>query len=78
MYSYVDIIRRERELVEKKDDLHIQRINLVSPLYNLRNQYRYIFRVLPDDFNSVDPHKFDKRLEVLIDDIEVSSLTEQK
>lgn len=76
MFNYVDIIRRQNELEEKKENLHRDRINLVTPLYNLQNQYPEVLKSLPDNFDSVDPYRFDVRLEALTEDVEISSIEE--
>lgn len=74
MYSYLDIKRRENELLEKIDSIKKERIDLVSPFYELKKQYPDTFGVLLDNYEGLESEKFDTRLEILIENIETSNL----
>ena len=76
--NYVEIQREIEELEKTRKELHIERINLIMPLYELKSKYPDVLGIIPSNFNSVDPHGFSDYLGVAKQEVERSSLEYEK
>ncbi len=76
MDSYVSLKLALEDLKKNKTQVQNDRMNVLNPIYDLIKNFPEVFtsKVLPKNINNLDQNKLISRLDILIEDINVSNI----
>ena len=77
MYTYIELKEQEKKIFEQIEEIRGKNFEAIKELIELSKTYQEEFRILPKELKTTSFYKMHSRLEVLKEEIEISSIDEE-
>ena len=77
MYTYIELKEQEKKIFEQIEEIRGKNFEAIKELIELSKTYQEEFRILPKELKTTSFYKMHSRLEVLKEEIEISTIDEE-